>query len=217
MANFAEIADIEAFLQVEISTAVQIASAERALTEASAAIRNYCKQYLELVEDDEIALDVFGPNRGAPLTNSPRTGGSRLFLPELPVVSVTSVAEDGEALTVDDDYKLGSAGILHRINAKWMTGIQVVTITYTHGYATIPDDIIAVATRAAARGYQAGLRSAENEALAGVQSKSLGDYSVSFGSEQGGGVSEGVLGASAARFLLMSEQDILDRYRIKRV
>lgn len=217
MADFATVADIEAFLQVEISTAAQIASAERALAEATAAIRNYCHQYLELVSDDEITLDVFGPHRGAPRVNYPRTGGSRLFLPELPVVSVASVVEDGKTLTVDEDYKLGQYGILHRINAKWATGIGVVTVTYSHGYATIPDDIIAVCTRAASRGYQAGLRSAENEALAGVQSKSLGDYSVTFGSDQGGGVGEGVMGASAARFLLLSEKDILDNYRIKQV
>lgn len=201
MANFATQEDVEAFLQVEISTAEQVASVNRALAEATAAIRNYCHQFIEQVDNETITLDS--------------SGGARLFLPELPVLSVASVVEDDETLVVDDDYKLGQHGILHRIGQKWASGVQIVTITYSHGYGTIPDDIVAVATRAASRGYQAGLRASDDEAVVGVQAKSLGDFSVSYGSEQGGGSSEGVMGASAARMLLMSEKDLLDNYRIK--
>jgi hypothetical protein len=173
------------------------------LAEATAAIRNYCNQYLELVEDEEITFDS--------------AGGARLFLPELPVIEVSQVVEDDETLVADDDYKLGQHGILHRLPAgrRWVKGVQIISITYSHGYETLPDDIIAVATRAAARGYQAGLRAADDEAVVGVQAKSLGDFSVTYGSEQGGGMAEGVMGASAARMLLMSEKDILDKYRIK--
>jgi len=67
-----------------------------------------------------------------------------------------------------------------------------------------------VCTRAAARAYQAGLRSADADGIPGVASKSLGDFSVSFAGEG----AEGVMGASAARMLLLSEKDILDRYRM---
>lgn len=198
MTNFCEQADIAAFLQVDISTPDQIAAAERAVEEATAAIRNYTRQYLELVSGETITLDS--------------KGWARLFLPELPVVSVAAVVEDGETLTVDDDYKLGEHGILHRTGgAKWASGIQIIEVTYTHGYATLPDDIVAIATRAASRAYQSGLRAAEDEALLGVQSKSLGDFSVQYGNES---VADGLLGASAARLLLMSEKDILNKYRI---
>jgi hypothetical protein len=200
MANFAGIEDMEAFLQVSISSATQIAAAERALTEATAAIRNYCRQHLELVADDAVTLDS--------------RGGTRLLLPELPVVSVASVVEDGEALTVTDDYKLGQHGILHRVGAKWLKGIQVVVVTYSHGYAELPDDVVNICTRAASRAYQAGLTTVENEGALGVASKSLGDYSVAFQGDQGGGVSDGLMGASGARMLLMSEKDILDQYRL---
>jgi hypothetical protein len=41
---------------------------------------------------------------------------------------------------------------------------------------------------------------------------SLGDYSVQFGGASGSS-SEGSLGASGARMLLMSEKDTLNRYR----
>lgn len=200
MVDFATVSDIAAFLQVEISTAAQIAAAERALEEASAAIRNYCRQYLERVDDETITLDG--------------GGGTRIFLPELPVLEVSAVTEDGTTLTAGSEYKLGQHGILHRMGQAWASGIQNIVLTYSHGYAVIPDDIVAVCVRAASRAYQAGLRASDSDGISGVASKSLGDFSVAYQSEGGGGIGEGVLGASAARFLLMSEKDLLDRYRL---
>ena len=201
MASFCEIADLEAFLQIDIP-AEKLDSAQRAIEEASAAIQNYCHQTLELVRDDALTLDCIG--------------GTKVFLPELPVVEVAGVVEDGETLTVTDDYKLGQDGILHRIDDLWTVGIQIIVVTYTHGYETIPDDIVAVCVRAASRAYQAGLRAEEMEGVPGVAAKSLGDYSVSYGSEQSVGAGEAVLGASAAPMLLRSEKEILNRYRMKR-
>lgn len=204
MADFCTVADVASFLQREISDAGQVTSCERAIAEATAAIKNWCHQEIELVAGDVVAFDV-GPGR------------RKLFLPELPVVSVASVIEDGVTLVegAAEDYQLGDYGILYRVGAYWASGIQIVTVTYSHGYATIPDDVVGVCTRAAARAFQAGLRSADSEGVPGVQAKSLGDYSVTFGAEAGGGVSEGVLGASAARMLLLSEKDILAKYRVR--
>jgi hypothetical protein len=204
MANFCTIQDVENFLQIEIAEADKVASCNRAIEEATETIRNYCHQYIELVEADVITLD--------------NAGGRRLFLPELPVVAVAEVIEDDEVLIsgADEDYQLGQHGILHRVGGSWTAGIQIVKITYTHGYDLydeLPDDIIGVATRAAARAYQAGLRANEAEGIPGVSAKSLGDYSVTYVGESGGGMGEGVMGASAARMLLLSEKDILDRYR----
>ena len=200
MANFAAVEDIEALLQIEITELLQVASAEMALKDVTAAIRNYCRQYLEWVANETVILDS--------------SGGTRLFLPELPVISISSVEEDGEILTVYDDFKLGQHGILHRIGRKWAAGIQIVAVAYTHGYAVIPDDITAICVRAASRAYQAGLKAADSAGIPGIASKALGDFSVSFQSEVGGGTGEGILGASAARLLLLSEKDILDKYRI---
>jgi len=199
MAEFCSVVDLEHFLQIDIPDTSVDASAERAIQEASVAIQNYCRQQIEQIEDDEIILDS--------------GGGRRLFLPELPVVEVSSVVEDGEALVDDDDYKLGQHGILHRVGQEWAKGIQIVTITYTHGYEPIPGDVVAICTRAASRAYQAGLKSAETEAVPGVTAMGLGDYSVSFGAEAGGG-SGGVLGASAAPLLLRSEKELLNRFRL---
>jgi len=198
MADFCTVADVEAVLQVSITDAAQIVSCQRAITEASKVIRNYCQQELDLVEGDVYTFDV-------PLARW------NLLLPELPVVSVETVVEDGEALTVTDDYILAHHGQLIRVGRRWKPGWQIVTVTYDHGYSTIPDDIVGVATRAAARIFQAGLRAADSAAVPGVTGKSLGDYSVQYSAEG----TEGVMGVSAARMLLLSEKDILDNYRLR--
>ena len=193
---FCTVTDIEHFLQIPIPAA-KVDAANRAIGEATAAIQNYCHQVLEAVAGETIILDC--------------AGGTRLFLPELPVTALTSVIEDGDLLVVDDDYKLGQHGILHRIDTTWTVGIQIIEIIYSHGYAVIPDDIVSIATRAASRAYQAGLRAEEMSGISGVTALCLGDYSVSFGGE---GAGEGVLGASAAPLLLKSEKLQLDRYRL---
>lgn len=197
MADFCNVQDVADFLQITISDADKVASCQRAVTEATAAIRNYCKQYIELVENDQVTFDV-------------RPARWNLLLPELPVVSVDTVVEDGETLTVDDDYELGNYGQLWRVNRRWAAGNQIVVVTYDHGYETIPDDVVAVCTRAASRAYQAGLKAEDASGVPGIASKSLGDFAVSFASEG----NEGVMGASAARMLLLSEKDMLNKYRI---
>jgi hypothetical protein len=204
MGVFCTVADVRDFLQVDVDEA----AAMRAIVEATAAIRNYCRQWIELVEDEEITLDVMQPR-------------SNLLLPELPVVEVSEVIEDGELLVDGEDYMLAQYGQLMRLAggngsySRWAQGVQIVVVTYTHGYDTLPDDVVAVATRAASRAYQAGLFADDTSGVPGVASKSLGDYSVSYTSGSGGGVGEGMLGASAARMLLLSEKDMLNKYRIK--
>ena len=208
MPNFCTIADVEELLQIEINEPDKVLSCERAIQGASAAIRNYTNQYLSLQVDAEVTLDVWERR-------------SLLMLPELPVVMVSSVVEGGVTLTEGTDYVLAGAGQLLRGYGGpttwrlWRVGPQAVAVTYTHGYADIPPDIIEVATRAASRVYQAGLRAAGTGGVLGVLSMALGDFSAGLSSEQGGGAGEGVMGVSAARMLLLSEQDILDNYRHK--
>lgn len=200
--GFCTVADLAAFLQLTI--AADNASALRAIAEATAAIQNHCHQTLEAVEDDECTFDV-------------AEGQAKLFLPELPVTEVSDVVEDGETLTATTDYKLGNHGILHRVGQNWASGVQAVTVTYSHGYATIPQDVIDVCTRAAARSYQAGLRAAVLSGVPGVASQQIGDYQVQYNGEQtggGGGMDGGTLGASAAPILLPSEKRALNQYRV---
>ncbi len=197
---FCTVIDVELLLQIEISEPAAIESVERAIREVSAAIRNYTHQHLSL-DTSTITLD----GQGHEIVN----------LPELPVRDVIEVWEDNELLNAGDDYLLGQHGILYRMprGRKWNNAIQSIEITYEHGYDPVPDDIVGVATRAAGRVFQAGLRSSASFGISGMAALGLGDYNVSFGAEAGGGVSEGVLGVSAARMLLLSEKDILNRYR----
>ncbi len=200
MAAFCTIADLEAFLQVTIGT--PNASATAAIAAASAAIQNECRQRIEQVAADVLTLTV-------------EASRSTILLPEQPVTAVASVVEDGTTLTVGTDYRWTSAGLLVRQGRAWHSGWQEVVVTYTHGYATIPDDLKGVCIRAAARSYQAGLRASSTGGVPGIQAESAeGDYSVTFTPESaapGGGSS---LGASAAPILLPSEKAILQRYRM---
>ena len=196
MSAFCTQADIENLLQTDLTG--HEAAVTAAIAQASAYIQAYTDQVLEEVDDDEVAFD--GPAHDR-----------RLFLPELPVTAVGEVVEDDEVLTVDDDYKLGAHGILWRIDAYWASGIQNIAVTYTHGYATIPEDIAAVCARVAARIYQAGAKAAQNGAIAGVQATSLGDYSVTYVT----GADESVQGVTAAPPLLPNEMALLDRYALR--
>lgn len=195
---FCTVEDVSSLIQIEISDVDQYQSCTRAIEEATEVIKNWCQQEIEQVSE-ELTIDC--------------AGGAKIFLPELPVTAVTKVVADDVELTASVDYKLGQHGILYRVNGYWPDGIQNVEITYTHGYATIPEDIVGVCARSAARVYQAGLRAKEQGGVMGIASLTLGDYSVSYGAEGGGGVGEGILGVSAARVLLLSEKDILNRYR----
>jgi hypothetical protein len=199
MADFCGIEDLEAFLQIDIADDSEAAA--RAIAEATDAIQGYCHQVIEEVEGDQVNFDV-------------PAGCWRLFLPELPVAEVAEVVEDGETLGEgeDEDYQLDDRGVLYRVGGDWASGVQIVAVTYTHGHAEIPQTVVDVATRAAARAYQAGLRVAEVEGVPGVASVSLGDYSVSYAGESVG-AGESVLGASAAPVLLRSEKEVLNRFR----
>lgn len=200
MAEFCTIADMAAFLQITIPADSEAAA--RAILEASAAIQNHCRQQLALVEDEAYIFDVPGYR-------------TKLFLPELPVTEVSAVVENGTALVADDDYKLGRGGILYRLGGYyWYPGVQTVTVTYSHGYATIPQDVKDICVRAASRSYQSGLKAAQEEGLPGVQATQLGDYSVTY-AEPASGSGGGGLGASAAPLLLPSEMRVLGPYRLK--
>lgn len=198
MAAFCTIADLEAFLQVAIGSPNLPATA--AIAAASAAIQNYTRQRLELVAGDALTFTVHPASRV-------------ILLPEQPVTAIASVVEDGTTLVVGDHYRWTAAGVLERVGRAWATGWRKVVVTYTHGYAAIPDDVKAVCIRAASRAYQAGLRAAASNAIPGIASEQLPDYSVTFTPDaaQGGNA---LLGSSAAPLLLPSERALLDRYRV---
>lgn len=117
-------------------------------------VRTIAEQSFNLVEDDEIALDG--------------TGTDSLLLPELPIVEVSDVTQDGTTLTAEDDYRLSSNGVLFRmpsvvengtiltLRRGWKAGRQNINVTYTHGYAPaeLPRDVRMVALSLADRLFE---------------------------------------------------------------
>ena len=71
-----------------------------------------------------------------------------------PIISVSALTEDDDALVEDTDYEMTEydleAGQIIRISGgrpmSWVRGRRVVTLTYTHGYAAVPSSLVDAAT-----------------------------------------------------------------------
>lgn len=169
MPAFATVSDLATYLQRDLDAA-DTATATQALDTASGAIRSYTRQTLS----------------AATTTDQLRANwSSEIVLPERPVSAVASVVVAGpywsQTLT-STDYRWTRQGSLYVSplagspadgRGSWGGPEATVTVTYTHGFAVIPDDIrgicLAMATRSMAVPVSAG-----------VASESIGSYSVSF-------------------------------------
>jgi len=118
------VAELEAYLQQDLSD--YATEAGDAVAAASGAVEEHCRRQFGLVVDDELTM------RWRP----------SIVLPNPPVVTVTSFQVDG----VDSDYSIDESG------RYWprSTGEQI-SVTYTHGYDSIPETPRLVAKRLAAR------------------------------------------------------------------
>lgn len=130
-------------------------------------VRSLTEQDVTLVEDDEIVLDG--------------TATDALLLPQLPVVEVSEVSEDGDEVDAED-YVVNDAGVLLKPGGKWCQGRQNVAITYSHGFAYDPDEdvneIPADLRMVALSIAQRLLRNTDAKSL------TLGSYSISFATEK---------------------------------
>ena len=198
---FCQVSDLAEFLQIDISPSDL--SAVQAITDATAVIKAYTNQEITKVIDD---LEVFDGGYG-----------DKLYLSQLPVISVKSVVVDGVSLVDGMDYKTNrKKGIVYRLRGqRWPDGVENIEVTYTHGYEDPPDVVRVVCMRMASRVYQAGKRSAESNGVPGIASKTLGDFSVTYEREVGG--IDPARGVSAARTLLAGEKELLDSLRYKRL
>lgn len=147
------------------------ARATALLADVSAKVRGHTGRTFTLIEDDEAVVGVCG---------------GVATLPNGPVTAVSTVTVDGTEVTFT-----------------WTTGRRVydidgiaATVTYSHGYAEVPDEIVAVVCQIAGRAY--GVLPTD----AGAD-ESLGDYSI------------GASPAAAAGPLGMmnDERATLDRYK----
>lgn len=137
---------------------------------ATQLIRDHCDQHLNQQDGHSETLD--GSN------------AAWLFLHETPVRAVTSVTEDGTALTEGeaDDYLWYADGSLLRRGTRWTHKPQAVTVVYDAGYVTVPNSLRAVCAAMVARAFQAGAAamSGETDGERPKQSESEGPYSVTY-------------------------------------
>lgn len=147
---FATPAELEMYVGQTFDQA-QWKRAELLLNIATGAIQEFTHQRLERAT----STVTLYPNRFT------------VFLPERPVVSITSVTYENVAVA---GWTLTEAGIVHRA---WPGPVKV---TYTHGYLPIPFDIKGVCLDVARR----GLTNPE-----GFVQKTVGDVSVSHGAHSG--------------------------------
>lgn len=174
MARFASIADLASYLGETI--AADDARAGLLLDLASGAVQAYTGQLLEAVANDTVTLDA---------------NGSRLILlPEVPVTAVVSVAQDGQSALAATAYEWRRDGVLWPAGgATW--GREVV-VTYSHGFAVIPDVIRGVVLALAGRMWSNPT---------GAVSESIGTYSITNA-------------RTVALELTGVEQAVLDRFRL---
>lgn len=162
------ISDLEAFLQQDLTDYAE--ESQAACDQASAVVEDYCKRSFAQVVNDEITL------RWRP----------SIVLPNPPVSIITSVEIDGTAA----EYELDDWGRL------WaMTRGSDIAITYTHGFATIPETVKLVAVRLAARIFK----------------NPVGRVSYSVDGQSVQGASD-----VSPRILTSDEMRALSRYRLKR-
>lgn len=87
--------------------------------------------------------------------------GAELFLQHSPVVSVTSVTEHDTALVEDTDFEVleedKQVGRLVRLSGDvpvmWAQALRAVSVTYDHGYSSVPDAIAQLATELVVHDY----------------------------------------------------------------
>lgn len=144
MADLATVDDLNSFSQLALSPADP--SAAYLLKVASGMIRRYLEQDItQTVNDVELCDPV----------------GSVVFLRQLPVQSVSLVetSTDGVTWTTVDPANYTVSKRQGIVAAKPWTGVQWGAdpeswrVTYSHGYATVPDEINGVCCSIAARFY----------------------------------------------------------------
>jgi len=131
--------DVEAIVGIDFSSTVQTSITNNFIPYSDKIIKTYIGYEIEQTNHTEI---IFGNNM------------RELSLKHLPVNSITSVTEDGTALTEgnEDDFVVHENGRLERVLGRWSgSKPKNVTIVYNAGYGTIPEDIRFTSARISAR------------------------------------------------------------------
>jgi hypothetical protein len=151
-----------------------------ALNAASRRFRGAVRHPVSAVTGDSFVLD----------------GGGResVLLPAAPVTAVSSLTLNGESLAEGTDFEWSADGFLRRLGGCWPDRLRCIQGVYDHGYNPVPEDIAEVVIDQARALYRID---------PGVQQKTVGSQSVTFGAQ----AATGVTAQWAA---------VVDRYRLNR-
>jgi hypothetical protein len=138
MAALAVQADVEAILCRVVPTG-DVTFVSRLLDMASARVRRFTRQTLSAVTADVLTV--------------PGTWGTELHLPQIPVTAVTSITVDG-VLVDPTEYTWTRSGLITRYWRWWGGPKSSIVVTYNHGFATIPDDIVTIVAALVAEQYR---------------------------------------------------------------
>lgn len=106
-------------------------------------------------------------------------GRESILLPAAPVTAVSAVALDGTALVEGTDFQWSADGYLRRLGGLWPGRLRCLEVTYSHGYAEIPEDIQEAVIDQARAMYRV---------QPGVQTIQAGGESITYGAQASVGV-----------------------------
>lgn len=189
---------VEAALGRDLTTE-EAARIDFLLSSASSRIRAYTRQDFTFVEDDEAVL---------------RPVGTVIRLPQLPVTEVTNVVAIGlgglpdvtlggwswDGISKVDIRGIGSV-VLNLPEWWYSYGPDTYRVTYSHGYATIPQDVVDAAINMILRVLYSP------SPVEGMVNEKIGQYGYQM--QQGSGAA----GASIA--MNSSDKELLSSYRRK--
>lgn len=195
MTSLATREDIEARLGRDLTDA-EAGRADALLADASAMIRAYTGQDFAVVVDDEITL---------------RGPGGTIRLPQRPVTAVSSVVAVGgdgapDVTLIDwiwdgiDQVRVGSGSYVINLPAVWWDDDGypgTYRVTYSHGYAEVPADVVAVVCGMVTRTLTAPTMAG------GVRSETIGPYSYQLDAA----------GTGLSVVMSTADRDALKRYR----
>lgn len=134
----------------------------------------------------DVASAIVREAAGAPISQTTSTlgveGGPEpwLSLPGPPVTAVSAVAIDDETVT---DWRLRSGRLWRAYGWSHDGDPAEVTVTYTHGLATVPADIVDLVCRLAAAsllGYRGSNTTGEHLGARVPMQERIGDYSATY-------------------------------------
>lgn len=154
MAAFATPSELAGFLQQDLDTY----SANQALDIATSKIRDFVGWSITQELGVTVTLDGC-------------SGESILWLPSLLVTAVSSVVENGIALTSSQYDWTTYGALIRRGGTSWYWKPRSIVAVFDHGYTTTPDTVKGVCLAAAGRQYGNP---------AGIKSETVGAVSVTY-------------------------------------